>query len=89
MEVKSVFIIKDGVHNCVDENMFEKVYKPAGWKLCDKNYNEVVETEAKTIEEVKAIDTTKSEAVEEVKNITAMNKKKKTNNKFNDNLIKQ
>lgn len=84
MEVKSVFIIKDGVHNCVDENMFEKVYKPAGWKLCDSHYNEVVE-----VEEVKAIDTTKPEAVEEVKNITAMNKKKRANNKFNDNLIKQ
>lgn len=84
MEVKSVFIIKDGVHNCVDENMFEKVYKPAGWKLCDSHYNEVVE-----VEEVKAIDTAKPEAVEEVKNITAMNKKKRTNNKFNDNLIKQ
>lgn len=84
MEVKSVFIIKDGVHNCVDENMFEKVYKPAGWKLCDSNYNEVVEAE-----EVKAVDTAKPEAVEEVKNITAMNKKKRTNNKFNDNLIKQ
>lgn len=84
MEVKSVFIIKDGVHNCVDENMFERVYKPAGWKLCDSHYNEVVEAE-----EVKAVDTTKPEAVEEVKNITAMNKKKRTNNKFNDNLIKQ
>lgn len=84
MEVKSVYIIKDGVHNCVDENMFEKVYKPAGWKLCDSHYNEVVE-----VEEVKAVETTKPEAVEEVKNITAMNKKKKTNNKFNDNLIKQ
>lgn len=84
MEVKSVFIIKDGVHNCVDENMFERVYKPAGWKLCDSHYNEVVE-----VEEVKAVDTTKPEAVEEVKNITAMNKKKRTNNKFNDNLIKQ
>lgn len=89
MEVKSVFIIKDGVHNCVDENMFEKVYKPAGWKLCDSNYNEVVEVDAKTIEGTKMVDTTKPEAVEEVKNITAMNKKKKTNNKFNDNLIKQ
>lgn len=84
MEVKSVFIIKDGVHNCVDENMFEKVYKPAGWKLCDSHYNEVVE-----VEEVKAVETTKPEAVEEAKNITAMNKKKRTNNKFNDNLIKQ
>lgn len=84
MEVKSVFIIKDGVHNCVDENMFEKVYKPAGWKLCDSHYNEVVE-----VEEVKAVETTKPEAVDEVKNITAMNKKKRTNNKFNDNLIKQ
>lgn len=84
MEVKSVFIIKDGVHNCVDENMFERVYKPAGWKLCDSHYNEVVE-----VEEVKAVDTAKPEAVEEVKNITAMNKKKRTNNKFNDNLIKQ
>lgn len=84
MEVKSVFIIKDGVHNCVDENMFEKVYKPAGWKLCDSHYNEVVE-----VEEVKAVETTKPEAVEEVKNITAMNKKKRTSNKFNDNLIKQ
>lgn len=83
MEVKSVFIIKDGVHNCVDENMFEKVYKPAGWKLCDSNYNEVVEADTKMV------DTTKPEAVEEVKNITAMNKKKRTNNKFNDNLIKQ
>jgi hypothetical protein len=84
MEVKSVFIIKDGVHNCVDENMFERVYKPAGWKLCDSHYNEVVE-----VEEVKAVGTAKPEAVEEVKNITAMNKKKRTNNKFNDNLIKQ
>ena len=84
MEVKSVFIIKDGVHNCVDENMFERVYKPAGWKLCDSHYNEVVE-----VEKVKAVDTAKPEAVEEVKNITAMNKKKRTNNKFNDNLIKQ
>ena len=83
MEVKSVFIIKDGVHNCVDENMFEKVYKPAGWKLCDNHYNEVVEANTKMV------DTTKPEAVEEVKNITAMNKKKRTNNKFNDNLIKQ
>lgn len=83
MEVKSVFIIKDGVHNCVDENMFEKVYKPAGWKLCDNHYNEVVEADTKMV------DTTKPEAVEEVKNITAMNKKKRTNNKFNDNLIKQ
>jgi hypothetical protein len=68
----------------VDENMFERVYKPAGWKLCDSHYNEVVE-----VEEVKAVDTAKTEAVEEVKNITAMNKKKRTNNKFNDNLIKQ
>lgn len=84
MEVKSVFIIKDGVHNCVDENMFERVYKPAGWKLCDSHYNEVVE-----VEEAKAVETTKPGAVEEVKNITAMNKKKRTNNKFNDNLIKQ
>ena len=83
-EIKSVFIIKDGVHNCVDERMFKNVYQPAGWKLCDSHYNEVVE-----IEEVKAIDTTKPDAMEQVKNVSAMNKKKRQSTKFSDNLIKQ
>lgn len=78
----SVYIIKDGIHNVVDEEQFERIYKPKGWCLTDSHYNEFVEGEATPVEVV---------GVDEVKiiNYTKMAKKKKQSNKFDDKLIKQ
>lgn len=89
--VKALNIIKDGIHNVVDEDLYYARYKPMGWKIADKNWNEVIEVDAVEIQEVKEIDAAKpmAEVEAEIKNIGAMNKKKKQSNKFNDNLIKQ
>lgn len=87
--VKALNIIKDGIHNVVDEDLYNARYKPMGWKVADKNWNEVIEVEATAIEEIKAVDTTQPTAEAEIKNISAMQRKKKQSTKFNDNLIKQ
>ena len=84
-------IKKGDIRTTVGEDMFLAMYKPQGWVEVDANDKEVVEVEAVAIEEIKKLDNKKPvEQLEaEVKNVSAMNKKKRTNNKFNDNLIKQ
>lgn len=82
-------IQKGTVKTAVDEALFLAEYKPKGWVEIDNAGREVVEAEAVAIEEIKQLDTTKPEVVDEVKNIGAMQKKKRQSNKFNDNLIKQ
>lgn len=82
-------IQKGTVRTAVDEALFLAEYKPKGWVEIDNAGREVVEAEAVAVEEIKQLDTTKPEVVDEVKNIGAMQKKKRQSNKFNDNLIKQ
>lgn len=79
-------IQKGTVKTAVDEALFLAEYKPKGWVEIDNAGREVVEAEAVAVEQ---LDTTKPEVVDEVKNIGAMQKKKRQSNKFNDNLIKQ
>ena len=70
-----VFIIKGSITNVVSQDLFDRVYKPNGWKL-DKTRQPApkgVEQELKT--------------ETEVKNYSAM--KKKSDKVFNDNLIKK
>lgn len=82
-------IQKGTVRTAVDEALFLAEYKPKGWVEIDSAGREVVEADAVAVEEIKQLDTTKPEVVDEVKNIGAMQKKKRQSNKFNDNLIKQ
>lgn len=77
-------IQKGTVRTVVGEDLFLSQYKPQGWIEVDSAGREIVEAEA-----VAQLDTTKPEVVDEVKNIGAMQKKKRQSNKFNDNLIKQ
>ena len=79
-------IQKGTVRTAVDEALFLAEYKPKGWVEIDNAGREVVEAQAVAVEQ---LDTTKPEVVDEVKNIGAMQKKKRQSNKFNDNLIKQ
>ena len=71
-------IMKGSLVNFVDEALFNKLYKPNGWVIVD---DEPIEDEAtKDTKEVKT-DT-------ELKNLKTMKSKKKSTNKFNDNLFK-
>ena len=87
--MRMLSIQKGTVRTAVDEALFLAEYKPKGWVEIDNAGREVVEAEAVAVEEIKQLDTTKPEVVDEVKNIGAMQKKKRQSNKFNDNLIKQ
>lgn len=82
-------IQKGTVRTVVGEDLFLSQYKPQGWIEVDSAGREIVEAEAVAVKEIKQLDTTKPEVVDEVKNIGAMQKKKRQSNKFNDNLIKQ
>lgn len=84
-------IKKGDIRTTVGEDMFLAMYKPQGWVEVGANDKEVVEVEAVAVEEIKELDNKKpvEQLQAEVKNVSAMNKKKRTNNKFNDNLIKQ
>lgn len=70
-----LFIIKGSITNVVSQELFDRVYKPNGWKI-DKNRQPVqkgVEQELKTETEVKNYN----------------NMKKKSEKVFDDNLIKK
>lgn len=84
-------IRKGDIRTTVGEDMFLAIYKPQGWVEVDDSGKDVVEVEAVAIEEIKELDQKKpiEQLQAEVKNVTAMNKKKRQSNKFNDNLIKQ
>lgn len=73
--------IKNGtVTNYVDEDMFNRVYKPAGWVI-DPAFHQVPQDEQKRILEVKGNET-------ELKNYNKMKKAKSTKKVFNDKIIK-
>lgn len=71
--MKFLNITKNGIENVVDEAMYESIYKPAGWKIAGENPARQKEFNSPTDETVK-------------KNVNRM--RRKTPEKFNDNLIK-
>ena len=71
--MKFLNINKDGIDNIVDEELYEAVYKPAGWKIVGENSA--------------VIETTKDPADEIIKKNTNKMKKSKAK-KFDDDLIK-
>lgn len=71
----NLFIIKGSIRNMVEEDLFNRIYKPNGWAI-----DETRQPMPKRIEEELKTET-------ELKNYKAM--KKKSDKVFNDNLIKK
>ena len=71
----NLFIIKGSIRNMVEEDLFNRIYKPNGWVI-----DETRQPMPKRIEEELKTET-------ELKNYKAM--KKKSDKVFNDNLIKK
>jgi hypothetical protein len=71
----NLFIIKGSIRNMVEEELFNRIYKPNGWVI-----DETRQPMPKGIEEELKTET-------ELKNYKTM--KKKSDKVFNDNLIKK
>lgn len=69
------------IHNSIDEELFEKVYKPKGWVLANAPKEENIET--KIMKEEKVAETQE----QKIKSIKRTAKAKPQS--FNDKLIKE
>ena len=72
-------IVKNGLYNDVNEQLFEKVYKPQGWKRADEQ-----DTEVKVENQAIAEQNGQQKIIE-----LNDNKKRQKTKKFDDNIIKE
>ena len=72
-------IVKNGLYNEVDEELFKKRYEPKGWKRVG---------EPKPVESIENKTVNEPNGEQKIKEL-ADNKKKQTEKKFNDKIIKE
>lgn len=71
------------IHNSIDEELFEKVYKPKGWVLSNTPKKETIEEKVMKEEKVAEVQETK------IKNVRRATTNKAKTQAFNDKLIKE